>query len=322
MKTSNSTISLFHYSAIPLFCYSAILFFRYSTIPLFHYFTISLFHYSTIPQFHNSTILLFHYSSIPLFHYSTIPLFDYSTLPLFHSSTIPLFHSSTIPLFHYSTLSLFPLALYERYPTRAARGIEKIQGHSSCQPDSEILHAHHISISPVPCQLIKMSDEGVETPVSANEEKETGEENANNGSGNGESTKEPKKFSVLKVKFGPELNDPPADTPTDDPNEPSSPSVEVGQPRSPLTPENFTFGYATNEAIPMTIFYRSQHSQGHGGKQRPTLQELRKGLENDKVRNYSSSSVPMDHFIKQRTVCVLFILVHSQTHNRRWICIS
>lgn len=149
-----------------------------------------------------------------------------------------------------------------------------------------------------------MSDEGVETPVAANEEKETTEENANSGSGNGESSKQPRKFSVVKVKFGPELNDSPADTPTDDSNEPSSPSVEDGQPRSPLTPEHFTFEYATNEAIPMTIFYRSQHSQGHGGKQRPTLQELRKGLENDKVRNYSLSSVSMDDFIEQRTFCV------------------
>ena len=164
-------------------------------------------------------------------------------------------------------------------------------------------------------QLIKMSDEGVETPVAANKEKERGEENGNDGSGNGESTKELRKFSVLKVKFGPELNDPPADTATDSPNEPSSPSIEDGQP-SPLTPENFTDGYATNEAIPMTIFYRSQHSQGHGGKQRPTLQELRKGLENDKVRNYSLWSVSMDDFIKQRTCCVILIVVHSQTRNR------
>ena len=145
--------------------------------------------------------------------------------------------------------------------------------------------------------LVEMSDEGVKTPVAANEEKDTGKENANNGSGNSES-KEPKKFSVLKVKFGPELNDPPADSPTDDPSEPSSPSVEDGLPGSTLTPEHFTFGYATNEAIPMTIFYRSQHSQGHGGKQRPTLQELRKGLETDKVRNYSLSSVSMDDLIK------------------------
>jgi len=130
-----------------------------------------------------------------------------------------------------------------------------------------------------------MSDEGVETPAAATDEKEKREENARNDSGNGESKKEPKKFSIFGVKFGPELNDPPLNTATDDSNYPSSPSIGDGQSESSLTPENFTDGYATNEAIPMTIFYRSQHSQGHGGKQRPTLQELRKGLENDKVRN-------------------------------------
>lgn len=149
-----------------------------------------------------------------------------------------------------------------------------------------------------------MSDEGVETPA-ATDEKEMGEENAISDAGNGDSTKEPKKFSVHKVKFGPELNDPLADTATDDANEPSSPSIEDGQPKSPMTPEHFTFGYATNEAIPMTIFYRSQHSHGHSGKQRPTLQELRKGLENDKVRNYSLSIVSTNDIIKQGTFCAL-----------------
>ena len=162
-----------------------------------------------------------------------------------------------------------------------------------------------------------MSDEGVEKSAAVIDEKETKEENADkvNDSGNGESTKEPKKFSVLKVKFGPELDDPPADTATDDPNEPSSPSIEDRQQRSPLTPEHFTYGYATNEAIPMTIFYRSQHSQGHGGKQRPTLQELRKGLENDKVRNHSLLSVSMNDFIKQGTL-ILFDLRSSSFSNR------
>ncbi|XP_044179278.1 solute carrier family 12 member 2-like [Acropora millepora] len=54
-------------------------------------------------------------------------------------------------------------------------------------------------------------------------------------------------------------------------------------PQSPTSPGQFTYGYATNEAIPMTVFYRSQHSQCHSGKQRPTLQQLRKGFENDRV---------------------------------------
>lgn len=133
-----------------------------------------------------------------------------------------------------------------------------------------------------------MSGEAVDIdrPAAASKDEETKEQNANvKDTANGESTKEPKKFSVNKVKFGPELADLPEDT---DSNELSSPASPNRQPKSPLAPEHFTFGYATNEAIPMTIFYRSQHSQGHGGKQRPTLQELRKGLENDKVGKHSS----------------------------------
>lgn len=130
-----------------------------------------------------------------------------------------------------------------------------------------------------------MSDEAREKPAeaAASQDEETKEQNANQDAEieNGESTKEPgKKFSVNRVKFGPELSDSPEDT--DDSKASESPDVE---PKSPTSPEHFTYGYATNEAIPMTIFYRSQHSQSHGGKQRPTLQELRKGMENEKVSN-------------------------------------
>ena len=97
-------------------------------------------------------------------------------------------------------------------------------------------------------------------------------------------TKEPKKFSVKRVKFSLELTDSSEENAegSDDPSPVDLPSTFA--PKRPTTPEQFTYGYATNEAIPMTIFYRSQHSQGHDAKQRPTLQELRKGLENDKVR--------------------------------------
>lgn len=52
------------------------------------------------------------------------------------------------------------------------------------------------------------------------------------------------------------------------------------EPQSPGR-EHFTHGYATNEALPMTIFYRSGSSQTKGAKQRPTIQELRKGLDSD-----------------------------------------
>ncbi|PFX30422.1 solute carrier family 12 member 2-like [Stylophora pistillata] len=99
----------------------------------------------------------------------------------------------------------------------------------------------------------------------------------------GESTEPKKKFSVLKVKFGPE---PSGDTNGEDSNESPPPSSPI---KSPQTPDMYT----TNEAIPMTIFYRSQHSHGQGGKQRPTLQQLRKGLENDKAE-FTEEPAPLD----------------------------
>jgi len=130
-----------------------------------------------------------------------------------------------------------------------------------------------------------MSDEAGKETATGN--KDNVKQNADGGAANGDdksTTKEPKKFSVNRVKFGPELTDSSEENAegSDDPSPVDSPSKFA--PKSPTTPEQFTYGYATNEAIPMTIFYRSQHSQDHGGKQRPTLQELRKGLENDKVR--------------------------------------
>ena len=43
-----------------------------------------------------------------------------------------------------------------------------------------------------------------------------------------------------------------------------------------------TIGYSTHEAVPMTVFYRNELSQGKPkGKARPTLDQLRKGFENE-----------------------------------------
>ena len=53
-----------------------------------------------------------------------------------------------------------------------------------------------------------------------------------------------------------------------------------GQPGAANDP-NFTMGYATNEAVPMTMFYRNDTT--HGAKQRPTLQQLREGPSENKV---------------------------------------
>ena len=125
-----------------------------------------------------------------------------------------------------------------------------------------------------------MSDETAKGTAANNDEddttpKQSADEDATNGD---QSTpKKPKHFSVDIVTFVPESALPEKDTA-------NSPTQNMKSPQSPIGAEQFTFGYATNEAIPMSIFYRSQHSHGRDGKQRPTLQELRKKLEGDKVR--------------------------------------
>ena len=88
-----------------------------------------------------------------------------------------------------------------------------------------------------------------------------------------------KKFTVEKLKFAPESDVPPTQN-----SDKSAESFETQLPQSPTSSGQFSYGYATNEAIPMTVFYRSQNSQDHIGKRRPTLQQLRKGFENGKVR--------------------------------------
>ena len=122
-----------------------------------------------------------------------------------------------------------------------------------------------------------MSDEGERDRSTSNKEtdanlRQSGDENHSNEQ-NGS-----KKFIVSKIKFAPE-NTVPSTQNSDGSAEPFG----MQSLQSPTSPGQFTYGYATNEAIPMTVFYRSQHSQGHTRKQRPTLQQLRKGFENDRV---------------------------------------
>ena len=85
-------------------------------------------------------------------------------------------------------------------------------------------------------------------------------------------------FNVEKPKFALEIPVPPGKS-----SDGAAESCGTQSPPSPATTQTSS-GYATYEAIPMTVFYRSEHSQGHIAKQRPTLKELRKGFENDKVR--------------------------------------
>ena len=99
-----------------------------------------------------------------------------------------------------------------------------------------------------------------------------------------------KRFSVKKLKFAPEIAVPSTQN-SDGPAEP----LGAQSPQSPTSPGQFI--YVTNEAIPMTVFYRSQHSQGRSRKQRPTLQELRKGFENNRV---SELLVTVPHKIDPR----------------------
>lgn len=40
-----------------------------------------------------------------------------------------------------------------------------------------------------------------------------------------------------------------------------------------------TIGFATHEAVPMTLFYRNASSLGDGAVQRPTLKELHEGFD-------------------------------------------
>ena len=122
-----------------------------------------------------------------------------------------------------------------------------------------------------------MSDEGEKVTSTGNKEtdanmRQSGDEN--------HSTEQnvSKKFTVKTLKFAPEIAVPPTQN-----ADGSAESFETQVPQSPTSPGQFTYGYATNEAMPMTVFYRSQHSQGHSGKQRPTLQQLRKGFQNDRV---------------------------------------
>ena len=112
--------------------------------------------------------------------------------------------------------------------------------------------------------------------------KETQDANMNQSGSETEQNKA-KKFTVERqdIAVPPRMN-------ADGLAEPSG-TESLQTPTSTTSSPQVTCGYATNEAMPMTVFYRSQHSQGHSGKQRPTLQQLRKGFENDKVRELMMS---------------------------------
>ena len=138
----------------------------------------------------------------------------------------------------------------------------------------------------------KMSDEGEKDTNTGNKETDANRRQSGDENHSTELTVA-QKFTVKKLKFAPDSAAPPTQN-----SDKSAESFGRQSPQlqSPTSPGQFTYGYATNEAIPMTAFYRSQHSQGHRRKRRPTLQELRKGFENDIV-----SVLMMSHKINSCT---------------------
>ena len=99
-----------------------------------------------------------------------------------------------------------------------------------------------------------------------------------------ESAPSAKRFDVQRVNFdvepSVESETPPSEQEQADDERAGAPDSPHGQPGAANDP-NFTMGYATNEAVPMTMFYRNDTT--HGAKQRPTLQQLREGPSENKV---------------------------------------
>ena len=107
-----------------------------------------------------------------------------------------------------------------------------------------------------------MCDKAEEIPSPGNNYEETKVKNDKDGAAGGESRKKPTKFSVNRVQFDPELTNPLEKSADDSYDHRKSPPSEAN-------PEQYTLG---------------QHSVGHDGKQRSTLQELCKCLGENKVR--------------------------------------
>ena len=99
-----------------------------------------------------------------------------------------------------------------------------------------------------------------------------------------ESAPSAKRFDVQRVNFdvepSVESETPPSEQEQAEDERAGAPDSPHGQPGTANDP-NFTMGYATNEAVPMTMFYRNDTT--HGAKQRPTLQQLREGPSENKV---------------------------------------
>ena len=86
------------------------------------------------------------------------------------------------------------------------------------------------------------------------------------------------RFCVNQVNLDPSGDDAPDPSPRMTFPEATTPS----RPLSTHDAVDATIGYATHDAVPLTVFYRNENSQTNSTKKsRPTLQELRKGFEED-----------------------------------------
>lgn len=107
------------------------------------------------------------------------------------------------------------------------------------------------------------------------------------------------RFKVRQVNFTgpPEIVEPEEPAKSENVDETANEGAEPEQPESPHG-ENFTHGYATNEAVPMTMFYRNSSSYNEPHNKRPTLQELRRGLDNDSPLQVNCIMLLLIYFIK------------------------
>ena len=84
------------------------------------------------------------------------------------------------------------------------------------------------------------------------------------------------RFNVNQVNLDPNQEE------EEDKNDDYSPRMNFPDSQMSVDDATTTIGYATHDAVPMTVFYRNENSQSNSTKKsRPTLKELRKGFEED-----------------------------------------
>ena len=171
-------------------------------------------------------------------------------------------------------------------------------------------------------------DEGVENPLISRSNAPSKEPSfSNNGVPSSDLTPCTPRFCVNQVKLDPK--------PTkvyggeEDKTQSRRTSFLEPSPSRPLSMVDVmnTIGYATHDAVPMTIFYRNDASQSDVAKARPTLRELRKGFEEDHEQqvcnvlsgfgfyfrqndNYSTCMLDCTFWTGLRTIRIFYFFCH------------